>query len=365
MATTKKWRVVGVNFDHMHMGDLLRQVFVSPNAEIVGVCDLMPERMQSAIKSFSIPPDRAFVDVDACMTATKPDLAVICSSTATHADYVEKVAPYGCHVLVEKPFAASLAQADRMIAATRKTGKMLAINWPIRWYPSHTTAKRLIDEGVIGEPIGVHHYGGNRGPMRHLADKVGVDEEKANREKGTSWFYQKAAGGGSLLDYLGYGTTLGTWFMNGRAPLEVTAMVDSSPGLEVDEHSVTVVRYDLPGAGLSKFETRWGTFTDPWITQPQPKCGFVIVGRKGTISSYDYDKHVHVQTGEREEGYDVPAAPLPYPYRGPIEYMIDRIETAEPIDMSPMNPVIARVGQQIVDSAVLSTVERRTVKLVG
>ena len=40
--------------------------------------------------------------------------------------------------------------------------------------------------------------------------------------------------------------------------------------------SISVVaRYDL---GLSKFETRWGTFTDPWTHQPQPKCGFVVVG---------------------------------------------------------------------------------------
>ena len=51
-------------------------------------------------------------------------------------------------------------------------------------------------------------------------------------------------------------------------------------GLEVDEHSVSVVRY---ARGLSTFETRWGTFTDPWTHQPQPKCGFVLKGTDGTI----------------------------------------------------------------------------------
>ena len=76
-----------------------------------------------------------------------------------------------------------------------------------------------------------------------------------------------------ILDYLGYGVTLGTWFQGGRAPLEVMTMVDKKPGLEVDEHSITIARY---AHGLSKYETRWGTFTDPWTLQPQPKCGFVL-----------------------------------------------------------------------------------------
>ena len=58
-------------------------------------------------------------------------------------------------------------------------------------------------------------------------------------------------------------------------------MVDEPTGLEVDEHSIVVARY---AHGLSKFETRWGTFTDPWIIQPQPKCGFVILGTEGSVA---------------------------------------------------------------------------------
>ena len=66
---------------------------------------------------------------------TKADLAIVCSATAEHAEYVEKVAPHGLHILVEKPFAASVADARRMIAAMEGTGRRLAINWPLAWYP--------------------------------------------------------------------------------------------------------------------------------------------------------------------------------------------------------------------------------------
>ena len=85
---------------------------------------------------------------------------------------VEKVAPLGIDILLEKPFAASLADADRMLAADRKWGVRLAVNWPLRWYPAHVTTKRIIDEGAIGDVIEVHFYNGNRGPLFHRADKV-------------------------------------------------------------------------------------------------------------------------------------------------------------------------------------------------
>jgi predicted dehydrogenase len=356
----KKWKIAGINFDHMHMGDLLRMTHEHPNAQIVGISDEQPERMKPAAEKFAIPPQRVFTDYRQCIERTQPDVVILCPATAQHGQWTEKVAPFGTHILMEKPFAATLDEADRMIRAVEKTGKMLAINWPLRWYPPHVTAKRLIDEGLIGDLIEVHYYDGNRGPMRHVADKIEITEQQANREKSKSWFYRKSDGGGSLLDYLGYGTTLGTWFMNGRSPLEVTAVVDEPAGLEVDEHSVTVCRYE---SGLSKFETRWGTFTDPWTLQPQPKCGFTLVGRKGTITTYDYEKTIRVQTREFEGGRDLPVDELKSPGRNPIEYFLNCLETGAAVD-GPLSPKIARIGQQIVDSAMKSSGEKKTVGLV-
>ncbi len=358
--TKKTWRIAGINFDHMHMGDLLRMVHEHPSAEIVGICDEDASRMQDAIANFALPADRVFTDYRKCMEQAKPDLVILCPATARHAEWAEKVAPFGSHILMEKPFAATLAEADRIIAAVAKTGRELIVNWPLRWYPPHVTTKRLIDEGKIGAPIQVHYYDGNRGPMRHVADKIEITEEQAAREKSKSWFYKKDQGGGSLLDYLGYGTTLGTWFMNGQSPIDITAMVDQPKGLEVDEHSITIARY---ATGLSKFETRWGTFTDPWTLQPQPKCGFVVVGTEGTISSCDYEKTIRVQTRANEAGEVIPVDTLVFPNRNPIEYMLHRLETNQPMD-GPLSPAIARIGQQIVDSAVLSVREGRTVPLV-
>jgi len=236
---------------------------------------------------------------------------------------------------------------------------MLAINWPLRWYPSHCTTYRLLTEGRIGDLEEVHYYDGNRGPLWHAADKIETTPTAAAKRK--SWFYKRKQGGGSLLDYLGYGATLGTWYHQGRKPLEISAVAHRPRGLEVDEHSITIARY---ASGLSKFETRWGTFTDPWTHQPQPKCGFVLKGTDGTISSYDYEVTVRLQTSRKPEGENVPVDRLASPFENPIQYFIDCLKRQRPPE-GPLSPVISRIGQQIVDSAILSAKSGKTVRLVG
>ncbi len=356
-----KWKLAGINFDHFHMGDNLRFAHDHPDVEIVALCDEDPTRTADAAANFAVPTERIYSDTQKCLAETQADIVLLCPATAHHADWVERVAPAGVHIIMEKPFAATLAEADRMIAAMQETDKQLAINWPLAWYPPHRTCRRLLEEGTIGDVIEVHFYDGNRGPLWHVADKIERTAEVVAQEKPNSWFYKQAHGGGSLLDYLGYGTTLGTWFMNGRAPLEVTCAVDEPAGLEVDEHAIVIARYET---GLSKFETRWGTFSDPWTHQPQPKCGFVVVGTAGTISSYDFEQTVRVQTADCCEGREVPVDTLAEPHQNPVQYVIDCLEKDRPVE-GPLSVEISRIGQQIVDTAVLSAKEKRTVALVG
>ena len=233
------------------------------------------------------------------------------------------------------------------------------INWPLQWVASHRKAYELIQAGTIGDVLNVWHFGGNRGPLWHGADKDEKTSAQVAREKPLSWFYKKAHGGGSLLDYLGYGTTLGTWYQHGRRPIEVTAVVDEPKGLEVDEHSLVIARY---AHGLSKFETRWGTFTDPWTIQPQPRCGFIIAGTEGTVSSDDYDSHVTLQTRKNPRPHRVSAPPTAAPHQNPVQYLVHCLDRGRPLE-GPVSLPISRIGQEIVDAAVRSAKLKKTVKL--
>ena len=342
------------------MGDLLRMAVEHPHAEVVGISDEQPARMEEAIRKLGIPRDRSFTDHRACLEKTKPDIVILCPASSKHGEWVKKIAPYGVHIMVEKPFAASLREADAMIQAMPKR-KTLMINWPLQWVRSHRQAYKLIDAGVVGDVLNVWHFGGNRGPLWHGADKVQKTPDQVAREKPRSWFYKKAHGGGSLLDYLGYGTTLGTWYQGGRRPVEVTATVDEPEGLEVDEHSIVVARY---AHGLSRFETRWGTFTDPWTIQPQPRCGFVIAGTEGTISSYDYDEYVTVQTRRKTAAHRISAPAVREPNQNPVQYVIHCLEKGDPLE-GPVSLSTSRIGQEIVDAAAQSAKLKRAVRLNG
>jgi|LauGreDrversion4_2_1035121.scaffolds.fasta_scaffold98718_3 glucose-fructose oxidoreductase len=354
----RPWKIAGINFDHFHMGDLLRYAHEHPRAEIVGVSDEKPERMEEAIRKGLVDRHNAFTDYRECLAKTQPDVVILCPAASKHGEWVKKVAPFGCHIMVEKPFAASLKEADAMASAVRKE-QVLMINWPLQWVGSHRKAHELVSKGAIGDVLNVWHFGGNRGPLFHGADKDEKTAAQVAREKPNSWFYKRAHGGGSLLDYLGYGTTLGTWYQGGRRPIEVTATVDEPEGLEVDEHSIVVARY---AHGLSKFETRWGTFTDPWVIQPQPRCGFIILGTEGTVSSYDYDDYVTVQTRKKPEPHRVEAPAPKAPNQNPVQYLLHCLEQGEPLE-GPVSLPISRIGQEIVDAAVRSARLKRTVKL--
>jgi predicted dehydrogenase len=354
----KRWKIAGINFDHFHMGDLLRMAHEHKQVDVVAISDEQPGRMEEAIRKFRLPRERAFSDYRECLEKTGPDVVILCPAASRHGEWVKKIAPYGPHLMVEKPFAASLKEADAMVKAIPK-GKTLMINWPLQWVASHRKAFELITTGTIGDVLNIWHFGGNRGPLWHGADKEEKTTEQVDREKPGSWFYKKAHGGGSLLDYLGYGATLGTWYQGGRRPLEVTAVTDEPANLEVDEHSIVVARY---AHGLSKFETRWGTFTDPWTIQPQPQCGFIIAGTEGTISSGDYDDFVTVQTRKRPKPHSIPAPAPKAPHQNPVQYLLHCLEKGKPLE-GPVSLPISRIGQEIVDAAAKSARLKKSVKL--
>ncbi|MCA9132792.1 MAG: Gfo/Idh/MocA family oxidoreductase, partial [Planctomycetales bacterium] len=159
------YRVAGISFEHMHMGDNLQMAAEHPECEVVGICDVQRSRLSDAQAALQLPDEALFADWEHCIERAQPDLIVLCPATGDHAVWVERLAPFGLPLLIEKPMAASLADADRMIAACQQHDVTLAINWPLMWVPNHRTAKRLIDEGRIGQVLEVHHYGGNRGPL--------------------------------------------------------------------------------------------------------------------------------------------------------------------------------------------------------
>ncbi|GAB5561566.1 MAG: Gfo/Idh/MocA family oxidoreductase [Synoicihabitans sp.] len=357
MTRLRRWRIAGINFDFRHMDHLIACVARHPRADLVGICHDDPAEMQDVIRTHGVASKCVYTDWIRCLEETKPDVVLLCPASGAHAEWVERVAKFGVHVLIEKPFAANLAQADRMMQAMKRARHQLAINWPLAWYPPHVTAHRLVQAGRIGDLQEVHFYDGNRSPIWDRANPGAKAPTLA--DKRASWFYDPN-GGGSLVDYLGYGATLATWFFGGKKPVEISTVTAGSKGLRVDEQSVTTARY---GEWLSTFHTRWGTFSDPWEHQPQPRCGFVLKGTKGTISNYDYQPTITVQTTRYPKGRVIKVDALKRPRRDPVEYFLHCLEKGEAVE-GPLSVKLSRIGQQIVDTAAQSARQKRPLKLL-
>jgi UDP-N-acetyl-2-amino-2-deoxyglucuronate dehydrogenase len=107
--------------------------------------------------------------------------AVICTPHDRHLDDVLAALQAGCHVLVEKPIARTLDEADRMIAAAARGGRVLMVAENFRFMPGFRAVRRLIDEQRLGALRELHLVA--RGFRRH-----------------TGWRCAPGAGGGALID---------------------------------------------------------------------------------------------------------------------------------------------------------------------
>ena len=187
-----------------------------------------------------------------------------------------------------------------------------------------------------------------------------MSDEEVEKQKPGSWFYKKAAGGGSLIDYLGYGTTLGTWFHDGDEPIEVTAVVDETPGIEVDQHSITVARY---AQGLQQVRDALGHDLRSLDAAADPEVRLHPrrhQGRDRELRLRRPTSRVQLRGGQPET---VPVDEPKPGRRGVIDYMVERIRKDLPID-GPLSPETALVGQRILDTALAAAKAKRTLALL-
>jgi predicted dehydrogenase len=91
-----------------------------------------------------------YTDHRTMLAETKPDVAVVVTPHTVHAPIAIDCLEAGCHVLVEKPIAIHVAEADAMVEAAARTGRLLAVNFQQRHRPEVRAARQLIEEGHIG-----------------------------------------------------------------------------------------------------------------------------------------------------------------------------------------------------------------------
>lgn len=117
---------------------------------VVAVSDPLAERQEEARARFDC---RAYSDFAALIADDEVELVTIASPSYLHVEQAIAAMRAGKNVLVEKPFAPSGADADRLIAASRETGRLLTCNQNCRYYPDFLKVREVIGSGVLGEIV--------------------------------------------------------------------------------------------------------------------------------------------------------------------------------------------------------------------
>ncbi len=115
--------------------------------QIVGASDVFPAPGQERADELDCP---FYLDHRQMLAETQPDVTVIITPHPFHAAIAIDALNAGSHVLVEKPIAVQVAEADGMIAAAQANNRLLAVNFQHRFRPDVQAIKKLIDSGGLG-----------------------------------------------------------------------------------------------------------------------------------------------------------------------------------------------------------------------
>src|SRR5438034_10624486 len=120
-----------------------------PDAEVVAVFTRKPERAEAFAKKHCIA--KWFGDFDRAITDSGCDVVDICVPNFLHHRAVLAAARAGKHVIIEKPFAMNLEEADDMIAACRAANRKLMYAEELCFAPKYERVRKLVNEGAVGK----------------------------------------------------------------------------------------------------------------------------------------------------------------------------------------------------------------------
>ena len=122
----------------------------SPNVQIVGCCDVVPEKAEQLASQYGA---KAFTDFREMLTSLRPDIVSVCTLEGQHADATIAALQAGAHVLCEKMLAASLDEARAMVQTARQVGRLLATQFNYSPHPFGALAQKVAGRWHLGRAV--------------------------------------------------------------------------------------------------------------------------------------------------------------------------------------------------------------------
>lgn len=275
--------------------------------KVTGIYEPDEELARRFRERYDLPAELFYTDLAKMLEDAQPEAVAAFGSIHEHRAVVEACAPRGIHVMVEKPLATNVADAEEMARLARKHNIQLLTNYETSWYPvTEKTFQLVTDSSYVGNIRKVVVHAGHQGPQ-----EIGVGPEFLE------WLTDPVLnGGGALIDFGCYGANLMTYLMEGAVPLSVTAVTRQyKPARypKVDDDATIIVNYPDVQCII---QASWN-----W---PFNRKDMAVYGDAGyIITANDTDMRVRNRQGP-ERAVHVTAADVPV-YENPFIYLADVI----------------------------------------
>ncbi|WP_166242294.1 Gfo/Idh/MocA family protein [Paenibacillus turpanensis] len=199
------------------------------DVQLVAFVDPVKERAEQFAQQYG---GRAYASYEEMLAAEKVDAVSVCTPNQTHAPASIAAAKAGAHVLVEKPMAASVEEAQAMIEAAEENKVKLMVGHNQRFMPPHVKAKEILKSGRLGKVLSFRTSFGHPGPEAWSVD---------GRE---SWFFRRSeAIMGAMGDLGVHKADLIRWLLDDEVT-EIASFIETldKGETDVDDNSVCLLR---------------------------------------------------------------------------------------------------------------------------
>ncbi|CEG26445.1 Gfo/Idh/MocA family protein [Bacillus sp. B-jedd] len=244
-----------ISFAHMHAMSYASAINRMEGATLAGIADDNEERGRKYAEDFNTAYFKNYED----LLAADIDAVIVTSENSLHHKHTIAAAKAGKHVLCEKPLATNLEDMEDMIRECEANGVFLGTAFPVRFNTPIQQAKRIVEQGVLGDILAIK--GTNRGTNPG------------------GWFIEKEkSGGGAVLDHTVHVVDIMRWF-TGAEVKEVYAEIGSVySGKPIDDCGI--VSMEFTNGMIATLDCSWSR------NDAYPTWGDVtleLIGTKGTL----------------------------------------------------------------------------------
>lgn len=208
-----------------------------PGAQLVAVCDQVPGQMTDYVRNYGA---KAYSDFRRLLEDPVVEVVNICTPSGHHVVAAMEAAKAKKHVLMEKPLALTLEDADAMIRCCRENRVKLAVVHPNRFRPVMIELRKLVDRGLFGR-------------LSHANVTVRWNRNQAYYDQ-ASWRGTKAMDGGVLMNQAIHSLDLLLWFMG--EVVEVQSMCATRlRRIEAEDVAAGIVRFTNGALGIIEAAT--------------------------------------------------------------------------------------------------------------